>query len=252
MIEEVERIMQRIILRAVLVGLVAGLIAGVYHNIVTVPVIERAIVIEEERSAAALPAGAQPDDEPPLVSLGMQRVGMAIGTGIIGAVFGLVFAAAYGLLRLALPESRPAAMAITAGLLGFWAISFLVSVKYPFVPPGVGAEETLLSRQGFHLLFYALSALGVAGLILALYEIKGSIGSEATRQRLYALAGLGYVVFLLLIFWLVPGNPDEVPVPADLLLEFNNVSLIGHLLVWGLMAVGFAYLLRKDQLSGQE
>ena len=40
--------------------------------------------------------------------------------------------------------------------------------------------------------------------------------------------------------------------PADLLLEFNNVSLIGHLLIWGLMAVGFAYLLRKDQLSGQE
>ncbi len=72
--------MQRIILRAVLVGLVAGLIVGVYHNIFTVPIIERAIVIEEERAAAALPAGAQPEDEPPLVSLGMQRIGM----GIIG------------------------------------------------------------------------------------------------------------------------------------------------------------------------
>ena len=243
--------MQRIILRAVLVGLVAGLIVGVYHNIFTVPIIEQAIVIEEER-AAALPAGAQPEDEPPLVSLGMQRVGMAIGMGIIGAVFGLVFAGAYGLLRLALPESKPVGMAITAGLLGFWAISFLVSVKYPFVPPGVGAEETLVFRQGFHLLFYALSALGVAGLILALYEIKGSVRSEGARQRLYALSGLGYAAFLLLIFWLVPGNPDPVPVPSDLLLEFNNVSLIGHLLIWGFMAVGFAYLLRKDQLSEQE
>ena len=244
--------MQRIIIRAVLTGLVAGLIVGVYHNIFTVPVMERAIALEEERAAAALPAGAQPEDEPPLVSLGMQRVGMAIGMGIIGAVFGLVFAAGYGLLRLALPGSKPVAMAITAGLLGFWAISFLVSVKYPFVPPGVGAEETLVFRQGFHLLFYALSALGVAGLILALYEINGSIRSEITRQRFYALAGLGYAVFLLLIFWLVPGNPDPVPVPADLLLEFNNVSLVGHLLIWGLMAVGFAYLLRRDQLSEQE
>ncbi len=163
-----------------------------------------------------------------------------------------MFAAAYGLLRLVLPESKPTAMAITAGLLGFWAISFLVSVKYPFVPPGVGAEETLVSRQGFHLLFYALSALGVAGLILALYEIKGSVQSESNRQRLYALTGVGYVVFLLLIFWLVPGNPDPVPVPADLLLEFNNVSLIGHLLIWGLMAIGFAHLLRNDRLSEQE
>ena len=163
--------MQRIIIRAVLIGLVAGLIVGVYHNIFTVPVIERAIVLEEERAAVALPAGAEPEDEPPLVSLGMQRVGMAIGMGIIGSVFGLVFAAGYGLLKLALPGSKPAAMAITSGLIGFWALSFLVSVKYPFVPPGVGSEETLVFRQGFHLLFYALSALGVAGLILALYSV---------------------------------------------------------------------------------
>ena len=244
--------MQKVILRAVLVGLAAGLVVGIYHNVFTVPIIERAITLEEERTASSEPEGVQSSEEQPLVSLGAQRVGMGIGTGIIGAVFGLVFAGAYGLLKLALPASRPVPLAITAGLLGFWGVSFLASVKYPFVPPGVGAEETLVFRQGFHLLFYALSALGVAGLILALYEINGSVGSETTRQRLYALAGLGYAAFLLLIFWLVPGNPDPVPVPADLLLEFNNVSLIGHLLIWGLMAVGFAYLLRKDQLSEQE
>ena len=50
--------MQQTIIRAVLVGLVAGLIVGVYHNIFTVPIIERAIVLEEERAAAALPAGS--------------------------------------------------------------------------------------------------------------------------------------------------------------------------------------------------
>ena len=50
--------MQQTIIRAVLVGLVAGLIVGVYHNIFTVPIIERAIVLEEERAAAALPADA--------------------------------------------------------------------------------------------------------------------------------------------------------------------------------------------------
>lgn len=241
--------MQRLILRAVLVGVVAGLIVGVFHNIFTVPVIERAITLEEERAAAALPPGTLVEEEPPLVSLGAQRVGMAIGMGILGAVFGLVFAGAYGLLRLALPDSAPTALAIVTGLLGFWALSFLVSLKFPFVPPGVGAEDTLVFRQGFHLLFYVLSALGVAGVILAVNEINGSVRSEATRLCLYGLTALAYGAFVLLIFWVIPGNPDEVPVPADLLLQFNHVSLVGHLLTWGLMAVGFAYLLRRDRSS---
>ena len=243
--------MQQTIIRAVLVGLVAGLIVGVYHNIFTVPIIERAIVLEEERAAAALPADAVVEEEPPLVSLGAQRVGMAIGMGILGAVFGLVFAGAYGLLRRSLPNSGPVTMAFIAGLLGFWALSFLVSVKFPFVPPGVGEESSLVFRQGFQLLFYIMSALGVVGVILALNEINNGVESKAVRQRLYALAALVYAAFILLIFWLVPGNPDPVPVPADLFLQFNNVSLIGHLLTWGLMATGFAYLLNRDQLSAQ-
>ena len=241
--------MHRIILRAVLIGIVAGLIVGVYHNIFTVPIIERAIVLEEERAAAALPAGAQAEEEPPLVSLGMQRVGMALGTAIIGGVFGLLFAGTYGLLRWALPGSNAVAMAAVAGLLGFWALSFLVSVKFPFVPPGVGSEDTLISRQGLHLLFYIMSALGVAGVILALNEINNSVQAQGTRQGLYALTGVVYAAFLVLIFWLIPGNPDPVPVPPGLFLDFNNVTLIGHLLTWVLMAAGFAYLLRKDQLS---
>jgi predicted cobalt transporter CbtA len=243
--------MQRTITRAVLVGIVAGLIVGVYHNIFTVPIIERAIVLEEERAATALLSGAPAEEEPPLVSLGAQRIGMAIGMGILGAVFGLVFAGTYGLLRWAVPDFKPIAMALIAGLLGFWALSFLVSVKFPFVPPGVGSEGTLVFRQGFQLLFYIMSALGVAGVIFALNEINSGVESEAVRQRLYALAGLVYCGFLLLIFWLVPSNPDPVPVPAELFLQFNNVSLIGHLLTWALMAAGFAYLLKRDQLSAQ-
>ena len=111
--------MQRTIIRAVLVGIVAGLIVGVYHNIFTVPVIERAIILEEERAAAALPSGVQPSEEPPLVSLGMQRVGMAIGMGVLGAVFGLAFAGTYGLIRWATPDFNPIAASIIAGAAGF-------------------------------------------------------------------------------------------------------------------------------------
>ena len=247
--------MQRTIIRAVLVGIVAGLVAGVYHNVFTVPLMERAIALEEERAAAAQPADAQAEEEPPLVSLGAQRVGMFIGMGILGAVFGLVFAGAYGLLRQSLPNSQPVGTAFIAGLLGFWALSFLVSVKFPFMPPGVGSEDSLVFRQGFQLLFHIMSALGVAGAILALNEINSGVESQQARQRLYALAVLVYAAFILFIFWLVPSNPDPVEVPAGLLLRFNNLSLVGHLLIWGLTAAGFAWMLVREtraDIAGQD
>lgn len=237
--------MQGVIIRAVLVGLIAGLLVGVYHNIFTVPVIERSIMLEEERAAAELPPGAQPEEEPPLVSLGAQRIGMALGTAIVGAVLGLVFAGAYGLLRWTLPEINPVALAITAGLLGFWAISFLTFVKYPFVPPGVGEDSSLISRQAYQLLFFFLSALGVAGLLLGLNEIRNSVQSEVRRQQFYALAVALYGVFLLVVFALLPNNPDPVNVPATLFLRFNALSLLGHLLLWGFLSAGFAYLLQS-------
>jgi predicted cobalt transporter CbtA len=58
---------------AVVVGLIAGLLVGGLHNIVTVPVIEEAIALEE---AVALAAG-EADGAEPVVSLGAQRVGRA-------------------------------------------------------------------------------------------------------------------------------------------------------------------------------
>lgn len=243
--------MQKTIVSAVLIGLAAGLIVGVYHNIFTVPVIERAIMLEEQRAAADLPPGAPPPaEEPPLVSLGMQRIGMAIGTGIYGAVIGLIFAGAYGLIRRTLPNANPVPLAIAAGLLGFWAISFVPFLKYPFVPPGVGEGSTLIFRQGFQTLLFILSALGVGGLLLGLNEIRNSIRAETQRRLFYALAAVAYGAFLLLVFALLPGNPDPVNVPAGLLLQFNALSLIGHLLMWGLTAAGFAHLIKQRRVSG--
>ena len=245
--------MQRIIISAVLVGLVAGLIVGVYHNIFTVPVIERAIVLEEERAAAALPPGAQPDDEPPLVSLGLQRVGLVIGRVLWGALFvGPIFAGFYGLLRWTLPDARPVLAAIIAGGLGFWAMDLLPFIKFSPVPPGVGEGDTLIFRQGFQFLMFALSGLGVAALLMALNEIRSSARAESARRLLYGLAGAAYAAFILLALLLIPGNPDPVPVPAGLLLQFSALTLVGHLLLWALTAAGFAWLLsRRGQVASQ-
>jgi predicted cobalt transporter CbtA len=62
--------MPRILILGLVAGLIAGLLVGGFHNIFTVPVLERAIDFEEAQSALANPNAP---DEDPLVSLGTQR-----------------------------------------------------------------------------------------------------------------------------------------------------------------------------------
>ncbi|HLF05051.1 MAG TPA: CbtA family protein [Dehalococcoidia bacterium] len=223
--------MPRIVPTAVLVGLVAGILVGIYHNIFTVPVIEQAIALEE--AAAAHPPGMPVVEEPPLVSLGVQRIGMVVGTAVFGVILGLVFAGGYALLRRSAPQWSPLLLALAVGALGFWSLSLLPFFKYPFNPPGVGNPDTLLFRQGFQFLFLGLSALGAAGVVLAASKVNRLVAALAVYAALVAV--------MLLLF---PSNPDPVSTPPDLLLKFRTLSVIGHLLQWALLAVGVALVLK--------
>lgn len=225
--------MPRILAIAVLVGLGAGILVGIYHNIFTVPVIERAIALEEAAAAAAHPAGMPMMEEPPLVSLGVQRIGMVVGTAVFGVILGVVFAGGYSLLRRSMPQWSPLPLAIAVGALGFWSLSLLPFFKYPFNPPGVGNPETLLFRQGIQFLFFTLSVLGAAGVVLAASKLNRLVAAVAV-----------YAVLVVVMLLLFPDNPDPVSTPPDLLLKFRTLSVIGHFLQWALLAVGVALVLK--------
>ena len=47
--------MKRILITSIVVGAIAGFLVGGFHNLFTVPVMERAIILEEERSATEAP-----------------------------------------------------------------------------------------------------------------------------------------------------------------------------------------------------
>ena len=241
--------MPRMLIIAVVVGLIAGLLVGGFHNLFTVPVMERAIVLEEERAAAESPAAGA--EEPPLVSLGVQRIGMAVGTGIYGAILGLIFAGGYALLRRVVPQWQPLAVSVTVAALGFWCLSLFPFIKFPLNPPGVGDENTLLFRQLFQTLFFVLSTAGVAGLLVAAHRINRMTSDRTSRLQLYAGALLAYIVFAFVIIIAIPGNPDLVPVPIDLLELFRTLTMIGHFLQWALLAVGVTLTLKWYARSAQ-
>ncbi len=243
--------MPRILILGLVFGLFAGLLVGGFHNLFTVPVIERAIDFEEARAAELEPNAA---DEEPLVSLGAQRWGMAAGTGIYGAILGIVFAAGVTVLRRVVPDWKPLAIALTAAALGFWALSLFPFIRYPLNPPGVGEGDTLTYRQGLQTMFMILSVLGVGVLLYGLREINERFKERVARIKVYALAGLAYVIFAVVMFFAHPANPDPVPVPIDMLELFRTLTMVGQFLTWLLMGLGATagmyWYKRRDEKAG--
>lgn len=225
--------MPRILIIGLVAGLFAGLLVGGFHNLFTVPVMERAIEVEEARSALEDPNAP---DEDPLVPLGAQRWGMAAGTAIYGAILGIVFAAGYTTLRKVVPDWKPLALAIAAGALGFWALSLFPFIRYPLNPPGVGEEDTLTYRQGLQTTFMIISVVGVGVLLYGLREINQRFQETRVRIKMFGGAALAYVVFAVIMFVAYPPNPDPTPVPIDLLELFRTLTMVGQFLTWALMA----------------
>ena len=233
--------MKRLLVTSVIVGAIAGLLVGGFHNLFTVPVLERAIVFEEERAAAetlAAPAGAK--DSNTEVSLGVQRIGMAVGTTVWGAIVGLFFAAGFVLLQRVVPGWPVLWVSLTVGALGFWSIALFPFIKYPLNPPGVGDEGTLLARQVGQTLFILISAVAVAVALDVFRRVNENVSEFAARKTWYAVTLAVYAALALAMAFVFPGNPDPVPVPIDLLELFRTLTMIGHFLTWTLLAVGVA------------
>ncbi len=241
--------MKRLLLTSVIVGIVAGLLVGGFYNLFQVPVMERAIALEEERAASVTPAGAEEEEEGIPVSLGVQRIGMVFGTAIYGAILGLFFSVGFVLLHRAAPGWPVVWVAITVGALGFWSLSLFPFIKYPLNPPGVGDEATLLARQFGQTLFMLISAAAIGVAFDAIRRINQNYAEFSTRCAWYAgVAGI-YAILALVMVFAFPGNPDPVPVPIDLLELFRALTMAGQFLIWAIMAVGVTLALLWHQRS---
>ncbi len=234
--------MRNILPVALVMGVLSGLLVGGYFNVFNVPVMEWAIGLEEAaaEAEAAAAGGAVEEDGGIAVSLGLQRIGMVGGLVVVGVLFGAIFAGLYHLVRRAVPGWNIWSWALIAGFLGFWSVSLFSQLKYPLNPPGIGEETSLLMRQLFQFLFILISFLAVVGSTVAIKAINesGSVG----MQRFVSYAGLAiaYVVVAIIIFTVIPGNPDSIPewVPDALVIMFRTFTIIGHFLLWTVISLG--------------
>jgi hypothetical protein len=181
----------------------------------------------------------------------MQRVGLVAGLVIITAVYGLLFTGGYWLTRRAAPDWHPLATALVVGVLGFWTFSLFPFFKFPVNPPGIGEESTLLYRQYFQLVTILLSAAGTVGVLVAIRAINTGAVGLAQRALRYGGIAAAYLVLVAVILLAVPGNPDPVPVPIDLLELFRTLTVMGHFLQWMLLGLGVGLVIMWKQRSGQ-
>lgn len=219
---------------AVVAGLIAGLGVAGFHWLLTEPVIDRAIEIETRLSQArGTPA------EEPVVSRRAQRVGLVFGFLLYGATSGLLFGVLFHLTRAWRPLAWTGARrGFLLAVLAAWSVGVFPLLKYPANPPGVGDPETIGYRQGLYLGFIGLSVIG-AVLAFGLQRSLSHMGRWAWPAALVL-----YLVYLVVVYWAMPANPDPVRMPAQVVRPFRALSLAGLVLFWTILAAAFGVLAR--------
>jgi predicted cobalt transporter CbtA len=220
-----------IVRAALIAGIAAGLTAAIFHLLVTEPLIDQAITLEEQHQAPG-------EHDEPIVSRSAQKGGLVLGFLMYGLVWSLLLALAYHLTQRWLPAAGRGQRLLLV-LAAYWAVALFPFLKYPANPPGVGDPETIAYRQTLYL---AALALALLGSVLALGLARRAAGqAQGARGWLLALAFL--VLFSVALYAVLPNNPDPVEMPAELVARFRTLSLIGLTLFWAVFGTLFALLL---------
>jgi predicted cobalt transporter CbtA len=231
----------RTLLYAMIAGLIAGALVTLFHALVTEPVIDQAIALEEQRAAQA-PGAAMEQHEAPIVSREFQKTGgLLIGYVLYGTTWALLFTLVFFPLQHWLARFGPWRGALLLATLLWWAVILVPFIKYPANPPAVGDPATIGYRQSIYLTLLALSAVGT-GLMVWL----GGRLARLMRQPTWLVVVAGLLVVGATLILLMPPNPDPIAAPADLVVNFHIRSLAGLTLFWAIFGAVFGWLARRS------
>jgi predicted cobalt transporter CbtA len=212
----------------ILIVIVSGALAGAIHGTVNFAIVEpyldQAIGIENEN----LFASGEEEDNPQFWAdyeeyRVWQKSGQVLAGMILGIAMGSLFGIVYALSRNYLPGKNDVTKAVVlAGIM--WITIYLIPfLKYPANPPTVGDAETVVLRSILYISFIAISGIGA----LVFYKLSQKLQSEKKY-----LGILGYAIFIVIAFFVMPENPDEVTAPLNLVNEFRLMSVLGVTSFW--------------------
>ena len=260
-----------LVLRGAAVGALAGVVAFLFGRIFAEPLIQAAVDYGDGRAEAeaalAAAAGQAPSgEEPELFGRAVQgNLGIGVGVIAFGVAVGLLFAVAFCMAYGRTGTVRPRQLSLLVGLFGFLAIFGIPFAKYPANPPAVGNPDTIRDRGGLWILMVVVSVVVLVGAVVLGQRLQARLGTwNATL-----VAGAAAVVVLGIVMALLPplgelstnvaesgSRLTETPQPLtdpsgkivfpgfdpDLLYWFRLYSVGAQLLLWGVLAVGFAPL----------
>ena len=205
-------------------GALAGFVHGAVNFAIVEPYLDQAIGIENQN----LFASGEEEDTPEFwveyegyrmwQKSGQILAGVILGTSI-GALFGIVFA----LSKNSLPGNHDVKKSMLLAGIMFVTLYLIPFFKYPANPPTVGDGETVVLRAILYLSFIAISGIGD----LAFYKLSKKFENN---KKLVSL--IGYGIFISVVFFVMPENPDEITAPMSLVNEFRLMSVLGVTSFW--------------------
>lgn len=217
------------ILITLISGAIAGTILGLINQLLVEPYIDQAIEIEVQNTVAS----GEPVDLDELVQYRLWQKGGEIVAGtILGTSISALFGIVYVYSRDSLPGSNNKKKGLIFAGIMFFVIFLIPAMKYPANPPAVGHPETIEYRESLYigmLVISGFTALGVA----ILYRSLGQNHKESRKIIVPAI----YAVIIALAFTVLPNNPDEVAISADLLMNFRIVTTITMGIFWGALGI---------------
>jgi hypothetical protein len=196
------------------------------------------------------------------------NIGIGVGIVAFGIAIGLFFAVAYCMAYGRTGNVRVRQLSLLVGLFGFLGMFLIPFIKYPANPPAIGNPDTIRDRGALWVLMVVVSIVVLILAVVLGQRLQARLGSwNATL-----VAGAAAIVVLGVVMALLPALRElstnvaesgsrltETPQPltdpsgkivypgfdADLLYRFRLYSVGAQIILWGVLALGFAPLAER-------
>ena len=205
-------------------GAIAGFVHGTINFALVEPYLDQAIGLENESLFASGEAEDTLEFWAEYESYRIwQKSGQVLAGVILGLAMGSLFGIVYALSRNSLPGKTDVTKSVILAGIMWLTIYIIPFLKYPANPPTVGDGETVMLRAILYVSFIVLSGISVVIFYKLFWKLQNN-------KKYFGL--IGYVIFISILFFIMPENPDEITAPMNLVNEFRLMSVLGVSSFW--------------------